>query len=48
VLTKRFMLGRVFATGLRWLLGQPQEMVDLNVISVQPVVEFAPVYIEND
>jgi glucose 1-dehydrogenase len=45
VLTKRFMLSRIFATGLRWLLRQPQEMMDLNVTSVQPVMEFAPVYV---
>jgi glucose 1-dehydrogenase len=45
VLTKRFMLSRIFTTGLRWLLRQPQEMMDLNVTSVQPVMEFAPVYV---
>jgi glucose 1-dehydrogenase len=48
VLTKRFMISRIFSTGLRWLLRQPQEMMDLKVTSIQPVMDFEPVYIENN
>jgi len=47
VLTTSFKFGRVFTTGLRWLLRQPMEMMDLHVTSVQPVKEFAPVKVEN-
>jgi NAD(P)-dependent dehydrogenase (short-subunit alcohol dehydrogenase family) len=46
VLTPGFMLGRLFTIGLRWLLRAPVEMMDLNVSSVEPVTELAPVLID--
>jgi NAD(P)-dependent dehydrogenase (short-subunit alcohol dehydrogenase family) len=46
VLTPAFMIGRVLSTGWRWLLRQPLENPALNITSVEPVMELAPVYIK--
>jgi len=46
VLTPGFMLRRILGMGLRWLLRNPIEMMDLNISSVEPVKELVPVYIE--
>jgi NAD(P)-dependent dehydrogenase (short-subunit alcohol dehydrogenase family) len=46
VLTPGFMLSRLLSVALRWLLRLPIEMMDLNIASVEPVMELAPQYIE--
>ncbi len=46
VLTAGFTIGRVFSTDLRWFLRHPLEILDLNISSIQPVRELAPVYVE--
>lgn len=46
VLTTGFMLTRALGMGLRWLLRTPIEMMDLNISSVEPPLELAPVYVE--
>jgi NAD(P)-dependent dehydrogenase (short-subunit alcohol dehydrogenase family) len=46
VLTPWFMLSRMLTTGLRWLLQRPIEMMELNISSIQPVLELEPVYVE--
>ena len=48
VLTPGFMLRRIVSTGLRWLLRAPLEMMDLNITSVKPAIELAPVLIEKE
>ena len=47
VLTSAFKIRRVLSTGWRWLLRRPLENPELNITSVEPVMELAPVYIEN-
>lgn len=46
VLTTGFMLRRVLGMGLRKLMRSPIDLMDLNISSVEPVMELAPVYIE--
>ena len=48
VLTPGFMLRRIVSTGLRWLLRAPLEMMGLNITSVKPAIELAPVLIEKE
>jgi len=48
VLTPGFMLGRLFTTGLRWLLRAPVEMMELKVSSVEPPAELTPVFSEEN
>jgi glucose 1-dehydrogenase len=48
VLTTSFMLKRVLITSLRWLLRQPHEMANLNISTVQPVMELIPVPVKNE
>jgi glucose 1-dehydrogenase len=48
VLTPAFMIGRIFSTGLRWLMRRPMESTDLKITSVPPVMELAPVFIDNE
>jgi NAD(P)-dependent dehydrogenase (short-subunit alcohol dehydrogenase family) len=48
VLTPGFMLRRALVTGLRKLLRLPVDMMELNISSVEPVLELAPVYVEEN
>lgn len=48
VLTTGFMLGRLLSTGLRWLLRAPLEMMELNITSVEPAIELAPILIKKN
>jgi NAD(P)-dependent dehydrogenase (short-subunit alcohol dehydrogenase family) len=46
VLTPGFMLQRMFSFALRWIIRRPVALMDLNISSVQPPMELAPIYIE--
>ncbi len=46
VLTPGFMLQRIFTTLLGWLLRRPLELMDLNITSVNPVSQAAPIYLD--
>jgi NAD(P)-dependent dehydrogenase (short-subunit alcohol dehydrogenase family) len=46
VLTPGFMLQRMFAFALRWIIRRPVALMDLNISSVKPAMELAPIYIE--
>jgi NAD(P)-dependent dehydrogenase (short-subunit alcohol dehydrogenase family) len=48
VLTPGFMLRRTLAFGLRQLLRLPVELMELNVQTVEPVRELAPVYVDEN
>ena len=47
VLTPGLMLKGLFTVGLRRLLHLPINLMELNVKTIAPVREFAPVYLEN-
>lgn len=46
VLTPLFMLGRLFSKGIPMLLRAPVEMMDLQISIVEPVLEPAPITVE--
>jgi glucose 1-dehydrogenase len=48
VLTPGFMLTRALTFGLRQLLRLPVELMELNIKTVEPVLELAPVYAEDE
>ena len=48
VLTPGFMLGRLFSAGLGWLMRAPLELMDLKISSVEPVMELAPVLVDEN
>jgi NAD(P)-dependent dehydrogenase (short-subunit alcohol dehydrogenase family) len=47
VLTPSLMLKGLLTVGLRRLLRLPIDLLELNIKTVEPVREFAPVYLEN-